>query len=117
MQISLVNASHQHPTIPADDSFLSLGNAAQRFARDGKPPHANTLRRWILDGVKTVDGRCVRLHALKVGRDWLVPATAIDRFIADQNPTAAAGPTERSPTDRRNAAEAALARLEREHGV
>jgi hypothetical protein len=41
-----------------------------------------TIFRWITRGVRAVDGRVVRLEAVRVGSRWLTSAGAIQRFSA-----------------------------------
>jgi hypothetical protein len=41
-----------------------------------------TVFRWITRGVRAVDGRVVRLEAVRVGSRWLTSTAAIQRFSA-----------------------------------
>ena len=54
-----------------------------------------TVFRWITRGVRAVDGRVVRLEAVRLGSRWLTSAAAVGRFSAALT-TPAIAPT--SPT-------------------
>lgn len=91
---------------------LSMAMAAGRFppARSGKPVHPATASRWALRGVKSLDGRLVRLEAARVGGRWVTSEPAIRRFIgALQAPETATPPP--AGTGRHEAVERELAKL------
>jgi Protein of unknown function (DUF1580) len=43
-------------------------------------PHKATVIRWIIRGVKTPDGRRVRLRAWRFGSRWMTTAEAVEEF-------------------------------------
>ena len=96
-----------------DETLISLSHAAARFPghRGAERLHPATLTRWILKGVRAVDGRRVRLEAIRVGCRWLTSEAALQRFAdALSNPPADDTPT-RTPTVRQRASERADAEL------
>jgi hypothetical protein len=95
------------------ETLISLTQAAARFPghRGAERLHPATLTRWILRGVKALDGRRVKLEALRVGSRWLTSEPALQRFAdALSAPPASSTPT-RSPTVRQSASEKAAAEL------
>lgn len=60
--------------------------------------------KWINAGVSVPGVGRVKLAAFKLGGDWVVPAGAVEAFVAACNP--AAKPPPLSPTQRRRQAEA-----------
>jgi len=70
------------------EPHLSLTQAARRFpvGRGGRPCSPVTCWRWIKNGVRTIDGRVVKLFALRCGARWVVPESAIENFIRAQTP-------------------------------
>jgi hypothetical protein len=77
-----------------------------------------TAFRWVTKGVKTPDGRVVKLEAARVGGRWLTTPEAVARFL--QSLTAAADPiatrslpTPRSETASRRASERAAEKLKK----
>ncbi len=92
-----------------EEELISLSQAAARFPghRGGKRLHPATLTRWILAGVKAIDGRRVKLEALRVGSRWLTSEAALHRFADALTSAPAADTPSRSPTARRTASERA----------
>ncbi|HEX4613273.1 MAG TPA: DUF1580 domain-containing protein [Urbifossiella sp.] len=97
-----------------DEPLISLSQAAARFPghRGADRLRPATLTRWILKGARAVDGRRVKLEALRVGCRWLTSSPALARFAAALGP-AAAPPPARSPAARTRASDRAGAELER----
>jgi hypothetical protein len=91
---------------------LSMAMAAGRFppSRSGRPVHPATASRWALRGVKTRDGRLVRLEAARVGGRWVTTEPAIRRFIGALQPHETATPPP-AGTDRHEVVEQELAKL------
>jgi hypothetical protein len=82
-------------------------------ARKGRPVTTSCLSRWINDGVRTADGRRVRLEAATLAGRWLSTPAAFSRFLAAQTPAALQQETAlRPPTRRNRAAEQADKALE-----
>src|SRR5262249_30865439 len=54
--------------------------------RGGRPCSPVTCWRWIKNGVRTIDGRVVKLFALRCGARWVVPESAIENLIRAQTP-------------------------------
>jgi hypothetical protein len=99
------------------ESALSLSQAARLLppSRRGRPATLSCLLRWVLDGVRTPDGRRVRLEAVRLGGRWLTSREALQRFAEAQTPALDSdiGPTYRTPAARQRASERAAAELER----
>jgi len=78
-----------------EEQLISLSQAAAHFPghRGAKRLHPATLTRWILNGVKAVDGHRVKLEARRYGCRWLTSEAALQRF-AD---ALSASPEERTP--------------------
>ena len=74
--------------------------------------HPATLTRWILRGARAVDGRTVKLEAVRLGSRWLSSEAALGRFVAALGTPAGQKPA-RSPAARTKAADKAGAELER----
>jgi hypothetical protein len=74
-------------------------------------PHKATVIRWILKGVRTPDGRRVKLRAWRFGSRWMTNTESVEEFI--RATTAPADPDQppRSPSGRRQASEQARAEL------
>ncbi len=60
--------------------------AAARLISDkqGRPISACTIGRWSDDGVRTGDGRVVRLEAIRLGGRLKTSAEAVHRFVCRQ---------------------------------
>ena len=70
-------------TPPLDgEPLITLAQAASRYPghRGSARLHPSTLTRWILKGVRAIDGRTVRLQALRCGCRWLTSEAALARF-------------------------------------
>lgn len=93
---------------------LSLAQTARRIPsfRQGRPTNPATIFRWIRDGVRTPDGRRVRLEACRLGGRLLTSEQALARFIAAQQPDAIDQPVA-SPARRRREHEHAVEELNR----
>jgi Protein of unknown function (DUF1580) len=100
-----------------DELLISLSQAAARFPghRGAARLHPASLTRWILSGVKAVDGRRVKLEAVRLGCRWLTSEAALQRF-ADALATRAGESPTVSPTVNRKASEWAGAQLDRMRG-
>lgn len=96
-----------------DEVLISLSQAAARFPghRGAERLHPATMTRWILRGVRAVDGRRVKLEATRFGCRWLTSEAALQRFAdALITPPADSTPT-RTPTARQKASARADAEL------
>src|SRR5262245_39050896 len=70
------------------DRYRPLHEAALLVPGRGRARvHASTLARWITRGVRTPDGRRVRLRAVRLGSKWLTTRGWIEEFAAAQTPT------------------------------
>jgi hypothetical protein len=96
-----------------EESLISLSQAAARFPghRGAKRLHPATLTRWILKGVRAVDGRRVKLEAIRVGCRWLTSEPALQRFADALGNPPDEKPPPRTPTARQRASERADAEL------
>ena len=99
------------------EDTLTLTDACKVLprGRNGARPQLSTLLRWVLEGVRGLDGRLVRLEAVRLGRKWVTSRAALQRFAAALTPAlsdATSSPRPRSPTTRRRAAEKAGQSLE-----
>lgn len=99
------------------ESTLSLAAAAKLVPpnRRGRPVTLSCVLRWVLDGVKTPDGRTVRLEAVRLGGRWLTSREALQRFAESQTPDLdrKAPPGPRSAAARKRRSERAARELER----
>jgi Protein of unknown function (DUF1580) len=84
----------------AAGDVMTMPQIARRCAstRESKPVHPSTPLRWVLDGVKTPDGRLVKLEACRCGGRWVTSAAAFQRFVEAQTPSVEADPMPRLPT-------------------
>src|SRR5262245_38226901 len=79
--------------MPADcadqlDRWLPLHEAAKFVPGRGRSRvHASTLARWNARGVKTHDGRRVRLRAVRIASRWVTTRAWLEEFAAAQTPT------------------------------
>lgn len=96
-----------------DEPLISLAQAAVKLPghRGAKRLHPATLTRWILTGVRGVDGRRVKLEAVRVGCRWLTSEAALQRFADALGSPPADNPPPRTPTARQKASERAAAEL------
>lgn len=94
---------------------LSFAGAAALFPplREGRPVHPSFIGRWAWHGVKTDDGRTVKLEAVRCGVRWLTARAAVARFIRDQQAPAEVVPAaaDRRPSNREQAVERELAEM------
>ena len=79
----------------AHEPLLTLGQAATRYPghRGARRLHPSALTRWILTGVRAIDGRRVKLEALRVGTRWLTSEEALQRFAEALAAPAGSAPT------------------------
>lgn len=100
-----------------DEPLIDLTEAASRFPgqRGAKRLHPATLTRWILKGAKGVNGRRVKLEALRMGSRWLTSAAALVRFANALHPASDSQIQTplRTPAARNQASEAAGAELDK----
>jgi hypothetical protein len=100
--------------LPTDEQRISLTQAAAKYPghRGAARLHPATLTRWILHGVRAIDGRRVRLEAERVGCRWCTSEAALARFCAALGSQVDETP-HRSPAQRNRDSEAAARELER----
>lgn len=96
-----------------EEPLISLSQAAARFPghRGAERLHPATLTRWILKGVLAVDGRRVKLEAVRLGCRWLTSEPALQRFADALSVPPTAGAHPRTPTARQKASARADAEL------
>lgn len=97
------------------DRLLTLAHIAALVPGRGRNRvHAGTVARWIVRGVRTPEGRRVRLRAVRLASKWLTTRAWLDQFAAAQTPSFTDG-AEPVPTDRQRdrAADEAGRRLAR----
>jgi hypothetical protein len=99
---------------------LSLSAAGRLFPghRRNGTVDPSTVFRWVTKGMRTPDGRVVRLEAVRVGGRWLTSRGAVARFVsaltaAADPPPATSTPAPRTPAARQKASEAAARELAR----
>lgn len=94
---------------------IGLAAASKHFppCRSGRPTHPASLSRWITSGVRTPDGRTVRLEACRHAGKWLTSRAAIARFLRAQQPA----PSTDQPAPVPSAHQAAVERELRELGI
>src|SRR5262245_812962 len=94
------------------DRWLPLYEAATLVPGRGRSRvHASTLARWIARGVKTPDGRRVRLRAVRIASRWVTTRAWLEEFAAAQTPTFS-DTEEAAPTEsRRDRAASAAGKL------
>ena len=70
------------------EKLISFAQAARLIppSRQGRPVSPSCIWRWHRYGVKTADGRHVRLDAAKLIHRFVTSEEAIQRFIAAQQP-------------------------------
>jgi hypothetical protein len=96
------------------EGFIGSAAAARLLGqlKGGRPVHPGTIARWVLRGVRTGDGRTVRLEAARVSGKFVTSKPAIIRFLADQQAHHTASAIPRSPRERDRVSDAAGRRLE-----
>jgi hypothetical protein len=117
------------PSLLWTEEWISFAQAAKLFPpyRRGRPVSPSCVWRWFKTGVKTTDGRVVRLEALKLVNRHVTSADAIKRFMAAQQPpgeqeaalvphTVPKGPRTRSPERRQRDSEKAAERIMKRAG-
>ncbi len=97
------------------EQIISLSQAARLLPGEKGASRKNpsTLFRWVTKGCRTLDGRTVRLEALRIGGRLFTSHEALDRFIAELNASTDPVPAPRSPSERRRASDRAAAQLEK----
>jgi hypothetical protein len=100
------------------EDTLTLTDACKVLprGRNGARPQLSTLLRWVLEGVRGLDGRLVRLEAVRLGRKWVTSRQALQRFTTAltsglENPPTS--PPPRTARQRRRASEQADRELEK----
>lgn len=91
------------PTPLLDEPLMSLAQIAALFPpqRAGRPVHPETIKYWILKGVRLPDGSRVRLEAVRVGSRWLSDRSRVARFCAQQTPVVGSETFQANPSQRR----------------
>jgi hypothetical protein len=76
-----------HTTSILDEQLMSPAEIARMFPprRAGRPIHATTVTRWIVDGVELPDGTRIRLDGVRCGSHWWSSREALNRFCAAQS--------------------------------
>lgn len=76
----MIDLIHEHA--------ISLTEAAKLIPsyRPGRPTSPSVITRWILAGVRTLDGRKVHLRASRCGGRWFTSREAVQEFISSQTP-------------------------------
>jgi hypothetical protein len=98
------------------EGLVGLREAAKVIPsyRPGKGTSVSCVLRWITKGVE-VEGRRIRLEALRCGGRWCTSHAAIERFLHAQTPvfleTDTPPPAPRTPRKRERAVAAATAKL------
>lgn len=98
------------------ESVISLQDAANDLPsgmKPGKPIHFSTLWRWVLRGCLAIDGRRVRLEAVRLGGRWLTSREALQRFSDALSHDQADEPKTRTPTGRKRDISTARKKLEK----
>lgn len=98
------------------ETVISLRDAANELPsgmNPGKPIHFSTLWRWALRGCLALDGRRVRLEAVRLGGRWLTSKEALQRFSDALSHVQAEGLETRAPTGRKRDVSAARKKLEK----
>jgi hypothetical protein len=118
MQASLQSLPSAVAAEVANGDVLTCPQLARRgpSTRQGKPLHPSTVLRWILQGVKTPDGRRVKLEACRYGGRWVSSLAAFQRFLEAQTPKLDAAAHTPTQTNRAQRAERAGKVLEKMHG-
>jgi len=100
--------------LPPDEHRISLSQAASKYpgSRGATRLHVATLGRWIMRGVRSLDGRLVRLEAERIGSRWCTSVEALARFSAALGAPSEAA-TDRTPAGRKADAGRAGAALEK----
>src|SRR5262249_38740448 len=86
---------------------------SQPPGRLGRPVHASTIIRWILNGSRGPDGQIVRLKAVRMGGRWLTTRDWLDDYAQRMTPTYGVGSPQSSSAARTRTAERAARELDR----
>ena len=67
-----------------NEELLPLSKAAKRLprVRGSKPPHPNTLMRWVTSGLQAKSGQRIKLESIKVGGTRCTSIEAMERFFS-----------------------------------
>ena len=92
---------------------VSFPQVARRLPsyRGGRPVNPSTIWRWAFSGVRTADGRRVRLEVARLSGRWLTSEGALSRFLAAQQCASEPGAAPRTHGQRQRASEMAAAEL------
>ena len=96
-------------TISLQDAAASLPSGMSR----GKTMNFSTIWRWALRGVLAIDGRRVKLEAVRLGGRWLTSREAIQRFSDALTHAQGSDEPVRTPTERIRANSTAKRKLEK----
>lgn len=101
----------------ATENIRSLAQAAKLIPSNKTTTVSPcTVWRWCTTGVRALDGRQVKLDAIRIGGRWVTSVEAIDRFSRDLTGVAAEDevrPTpSRSPSKRQSASARAAEKLQ-----
>lgn len=95
-----------------DATAMSLSAVARRLpGRKGKHANPSTVARWVHKGATGVDGKRVKLVAVRLGGTLYVTEQALADFLAALNGPTAPEVSQRSPAARRKAADEAVRKL------
>src|SRR5438045_1552712 len=88
----------------------------RKLGEDGRPEdiptHPATITRWILKGLRTPDGRLVKLEAARLPSGWVTTADALAEFLAAITPRTVAQEPGPTAAEQRRRAEHADRQLE-----
>ena len=93
---------------------LTLSQAAKLVPsyRAGRATHVSRLARWIVNGVRSDDGRVVKLEAMRLGGQWVTSAAALQRFAEAMTPVQMPVVPAQTAGSRRRSAERASQELD-----
>jgi hypothetical protein len=85
---------------------LSLSAAGRLFPghRGNGTVDPSTVFRWVTKGMRTPDGRVMRLEAVRVGGRWLTSRGAVARFVSALTAAADPPPATSTPVPRTSTA-------------
>ncbi|MBN9522371.1 DUF1580 domain-containing protein [bacterium] len=91
-EVQLTPATNVQPDPTADvvtrllaEGLISTADAARLISdKQGRAVSTCTIGRWADDGVRTGDGRVVRLEAIRLGGRLKTSAEAVHRFVCRQ---------------------------------
>jgi hypothetical protein len=99
-----------------DETILSLQEAADSLPSGmnrGKRLDFSTIWRWVLRGCLAIDGRRVKLEAVRLGGRWLTSREALERFSDALSTPQADQPEPRTPAGRKRDVSSARRKLEK----